>query len=114
MPSIKLYGPRSGSAVRCHWTLAEAGVTYEAIHVDMQSDERRREPFLSMNPSGQIPVLKVDDFVLAESLAINNYIAEKYKPELLGDSDEEKALVWQSAKIFLRSCARNKVAEDEQ
>ena len=32
--SIKIHGPRMGSALRCHWTLAELGTPYESVAVD--------------------------------------------------------------------------------
>jgi glutathione S-transferase len=95
MPSIKYYGPRSGSSLRGHWTLAEAGVEYEWVQIDMKSDERKRPEFLKMNPMGQVPVFIEGDTVLTESVAISHHVAKKYKPELLGNPDEEaQALRW--------------------
>ncbi len=96
---MKLYGSssRGGSSLRPLWVFAEAGVTdFEFVPMDMNTNERRQEPYLSINPNGQVPSLVVDEnFVLLESQAINYYIATKFKPELLGVSDEEKASVWQ-------------------
>lgn len=95
MSTIQLYGGRMGSSLRCHWAFAEAGVEYENLHVNMREGEHKKEPFLKLNPNGQVPVLLDGDFVLSESIAINDYIAEKYKPELVGTTPEEKALVLQ-------------------
>lgn len=55
--------------------------------------ERRRE-FLAMNPAAQVPVLVDDGLSLADSIAICEYLDEKY-PEtvLIGKSIEEKAEV---------------------
>ena len=40
-----------------------------------------------------LPYMFVDDFKLTESIAILTYIAAKYKPELLGETPEEKGEV---------------------
>ena len=53
--------------------------------------------FLKLNPNGKVPCLIDDGFVLWESAAIVHYIAEKYKPEMLGTNVQDKALVQQWA-----------------
>jgi len=92
---IKLYGPRMGSAMRSHWVLAEVGAEYEDVAIDMRQGDHKKPDFLEMNPNGQVPVMVDSDFVLYESIAICNYVAEKYMPVLLGSTPEEKALVLQ-------------------
>lgn len=91
---IKLYGARMGSSLRAHWALAEAGVEYEVMPLDMRAREHKKPDFLKLNPTGQIPVMIDGDFVLSESMAISSYVAEKYKKELLGDSMESRAEGW--------------------
>ncbi len=93
--SIKLYGPRGGSSLRPHWVLHELGVDYEAVSVDFKTGEHKSPPFLAMNPAGQVPVIEVDGFYLAESLAIAQYLVEKYNPALLGNPEQKaKGLQW--------------------
>ncbi len=92
---IKLYGPRAGSALRNHWLLAEINVPYEHVPLDMKAKEHKTESFLALNPNGQVPVMVEDDFVLAESLAINDYLAEKHAPQLLGHNPRDCASIWQ-------------------
>lgn len=91
---IKVYGPRMGSAFRNHWLLHEVNADYDAVPVDMKNGEHKKPDFLKLNPNGQVPVMTEDDFVLTESLAINNYLAEKFNPALLGDGPRNRALVW--------------------
>src|SRR6516165_1594180 len=64
------------------------------VEVDLRGGENRREPYLSVNPSGQMPALELDDgTVLAEITAICEYVDEKKKdtPSLIGDTPEERA-----------------------
>lgn len=91
---IKIYGGKMGSSFRAHWMLAEAGVEYETAPVDMAAKEHKGEAFLKLNPMGQVPVMVDGDFVLTESMAINEYIAAKYMPAFLGSTPEQKADAW--------------------
>ena len=95
MSKILLYGGRGGSAFRPHWMLHELEVAYENPKLDMRAGEHKQEEFLKINPNGQVPVLVDGDFVVWESIAINQYLAEKYKPEMIGTTPEEKGLVTQ-------------------
>jgi glutathione S-transferase len=73
--------------------LAEKGMTLPLLSVDLIGGENRREPYLSKNPSGQLPCLELDDgSFLAEITAICEYIEEKHpKPALIGATPEERA-----------------------
>lgn len=89
---ITLYGSARSSAGRCLWCLEEAGVPYELKNIDMKNKEHKSEAFLKLNPNGKVPALIDGNFTLFESMAINSYIADKYKPELLGTTAEERAI----------------------
>lgn len=90
---IKIYGSPRTSAGRCFSMLEEIGVPYDVGSVDMAKREHKSPEFLKLNPNGKVPCLVDGDFVIWESIAINSYLAEKYKPELLGAGVEEKSLV---------------------
>ena len=92
---ITIYGSPKSSAGRCFWCLEEAGVTYETKSIDFRANEHKSENFLKINPNGKVPVLVDGDFNIWESLAINNYIADAYKPELLGNTPQERGLISQ-------------------
>lgn len=92
---ITLYGSPRSSAGRCLWTLEEAGVPYTLKDVDMRNKEHKSQEFLKINPNGKIPALVDGDLSLFESMAINFYIAEAYKKELLGATAAQKGLVSQ-------------------
>lgn len=74
--------------------MAEKGFTVPKVEVDLRGGENRREPYLQVNPSGQLPALEFDDgTVLAEITAICEYVDEVKKdtPSLVGDTPEERA-----------------------
>lgn len=54
----------------------------------------RRPEFLAMNPAGKVPVLVEDGLVLADSVAITEYLDEVHpEPPLLGSAPEVRAEV---------------------
>ena len=57
---------------------AESGITLEEEVVDLMTGEHHKEPFVSLNPSRQVPLLVDGDMRLTESSAILKYLAEKY------------------------------------
>ncbi len=73
--------------------MAERGIERPKVEVDLMGGENRREPYLSKNPSGQLPCLELDDgTVLAEITAICEYLDEKYPgTSLIGSTPEERA-----------------------
>jgi glutathione S-transferase len=73
--------------------MKEKGIEIPFEEVDLMKGDNRREPYLSKNPSGQMPALELDDgSVLAEVTVICEYLDEKYpaKP-LVGTTAEERA-----------------------
>lgn len=51
---------------------------FEMVNIDMPGGEHKREPFLSMNPFGQMPAMQDGDFTIADSHACLVYLARKY------------------------------------
>jgi len=74
---VKLYGYRNGRTLRALWALEEVGAEYEYVEVDLRRGEGREPWFLSINPSGKVPVL-IDEKTITESAAICMHLAEKY------------------------------------
>lgn len=76
---MKLYGiPLSGHTHRVHLFLNLLNLPHDYVTVDLGSGEHKKQPFLSMNPFGEIPVLQDGDVTLADSNAILVYLAAKY------------------------------------
>lgn len=77
---IQVYGHARTRSLRVCWALEEIGAEYRFIDVDLPSGAARREPFISLNPGGKVPVLLDDDLVLTESPAIVTYLGDQYAP----------------------------------
>jgi glutathione S-transferase len=73
----KIYGWKRSRAIRCLWVLEELGLEYEHIPLNPNLGETRTPAYLELNPSGKIPTLVEDDFVLTESIAINAHLASR-------------------------------------
>ncbi|XWS14066.1 hypothetical protein CRYUN_Cryun36dG0091600 [Craigia yunnanensis] len=59
--------------------LCEKGLQYEVVPVDVHNSAHKQQPYLSLNPFGQIPALEDGDVKVFESRAISKYLAGKYK-----------------------------------
>ena len=73
---------------------AEKGFSFPQVEkVDIMAGANRQEPYLSKNPSGQMPALALDDGrVIAETVAICEYLEEqKPKPALIGENAADRA-----------------------
>jgi glutathione S-transferase len=53
-------------------------VPFELVELDMYAGEHKREPFLTLNPFGQMPALQDGAFTIADSHACLVYLARKY------------------------------------
>ena len=91
---MKFYNSRGPNPRMVRMFMAEKGFEVPKVEVDLLAGENRREPYLSVNPAGQMPALELDDgTVLAEITAICEYVDEVKKdtPSLIGDTPAERA-----------------------
>jgi glutathione S-transferase len=73
--------PLSPFCRKIRLALAEKKIEVELVE---EPTWERRMDFLRINPAGKVPVLRVDDLVLADSAAIFEYLEEVYpEPPLL-------------------------------
>jgi RNA polymerase-associated protein len=88
---LTLYdAPRCPYCARARIALAEKGLEYEVIEIDL-SDRPRW--IYEKNPTGRVPVVEEDTFVLPESAVIDEYLNERYPDPLLLPADPaERAL----------------------
>jgi stringent starvation protein A len=88
---ITLYdADRCPYCARVRIVLAEKALEYEVVEVDLDD---RPEWIYEKNPLGKVPVLQEDDFVLAESAVIDEYLEERWpEPPLWPPDPAERAL----------------------
>ncbi len=73
--------------------MLEKGLELPMHEIDIMAGENRQEPYLSVNPWGEMPSLELDDGqVVAETTAICEYLEEeKPEPALIGSNAAERA-----------------------
>ncbi len=83
---MKLYDSVGPNPHVVRMVLAEKGLSVPTQRVDIRTGDNRREPFLSISPLGQLPVLELDGGErLTEITAIAEYIDETHPdPPLMG------------------------------
>jgi maleylacetoacetate isomerase/maleylpyruvate isomerase len=94
---MKLYGYwRSSAAYRVRIALHLKNVAYESIPVHLVKDggEQHKADYVALNPSHLVPTLIDDDLVLNQSIAIINYLEQKYSEvSLYPENLKDRALV---------------------
>ena len=67
----------SGNGYKVRLLLAQLGIPFELIELDIVAGETRTPAFLAKNPNGRIPTLEIEpDVFLPESNAIMYFLAE--------------------------------------
>jgi glutathione S-transferase len=67
----------SGNTYKARLLLAQLGLAYRSVVLDIDKGETRTSAFLAKNPNGRVPALELEDgTVLAESDAILCYLAD--------------------------------------
>lgn len=86
---------RSSAAYRVRIALNLKGLSARQAFVHLRKGEQRSEDHLALNPAGLVPVFEeADGFVLTQSLAILEYLDERYPdPPLLPGSARARAAI---------------------
>ncbi|MBB3015796.1 glutathione S-transferase family protein [Cupriavidus alkaliphilus] len=93
---MKLFhGWLSSASRRVRLCLAEKGIAYESVPVDLAAQEQHTPAFLAMNPNGVVPALVLDDGrFLYESGTICEYLDEiSPLPPLRPDDPYQRAVM---------------------
>lgn len=69
----KVYGLPRTRTMRVLWALEELGQEYVLVPMAQRSEEAR-----ALNPSGKIPIIKIDDQVVTDSVAIVQTLADRH------------------------------------
>jgi glutathione S-transferase len=94
---MKLYWhPFSIFPRRIQIALREKGIPYDEVEIDLPGGAHRGAAFRRLNPFAQIPVLEDGDLIVSESIAILEYLEERYPtPALLPAGAAARALARQ-------------------
>lgn len=101
---LRLFGYwRSTAAyrVRIALNLKQASYSQESVHLVKDGGEQHKPEFRELNPQGLVPTLVDDGVVISQSIAILEYLEEKYsKPRLLPEGLAEKAVTRQLCQVI--------------
>ena len=104
---MRLYHhPMSSNARRAVLAAAHLHAPVDLVMVDLFHGEQRTPGFLQLNPNHRVPVLDDDGFVLWESHAIMQYLADKtpgqtlYPTALRARADVNRWLFWCAAHLM--------------
>jgi glutathione S-transferase len=92
--------PFSSNARRARMAAIALGVELDLVVVDLPKRAQKQPEYLRMNPNGRVPVLDDDGFILTESHAIMQYLADKtpgqrlYPEEIRARADVNRWLFW--------------------
>tara|TARA_Y200000002_G_scaffold52225_1_gene37868 strand:- start:137 stop:607 length:471 start_codon:yes stop_codon:yes gene_type:complete len=85
---LKIYGTQNSRAMRPIWTAEEMGLEYELVMMPFPPRVFHKE-YLNINMLGTVPYLVDGDVKMTESVAMTQYLVEKYGPtDLRVMSDE--------------------------
>jgi stringent starvation protein A len=80
--------------------LAEKGLSYELVEIDLAQGEQRRQDFVRLNPFARVPVLVDEDTTVYDSTIINEYLEDEYPeppllPALGRSAQRARARIWE-------------------
>jgi glutathione S-transferase len=85
---LKIWGRvNSVNVKKALWAAEELGLRYERIDAGLQYGVNKTPEYLKMNPTGLVPTIQDDGFVLWESHTIVRYLAGKYGAGTLCPAD---------------------------
>ncbi|QPC87725.1 glutathione S-transferase [Mesorhizobium sp. NBSH29] len=95
---LKFYHAPFSRSFGVFWLLAELGIEYEMVEVDIHGDHGAPEQFRQIQPSKKVPAIDHNGSLITERAAITIYLAEAFPQTglapAIGDPDRAKFLTW--------------------
>ena len=94
--TLYLYGGPMTRVSMPKWYMAEKGIPYEYVNIDLAARQNLGTSYLEVNPFGKLPALKDDSngLVLFESGAILQYLSENYANEIKDPATRASISQW--------------------
>ena len=94
-----LFWEKGSGSIAVQALMEEMEVSYDRSYIDMEAGEHRQEKYLSQNPTGLVPALKLPtSHTIGESAAIVLYLGEQFSKGRLvpqpGDAERPEFLYW--------------------
>lgn len=70
--------PPSSNCQKVRLVLAEKGLPYESVMINLRKNEQKNPQYLKINPYGLVPAMEDEGIVMYESTIINEYLEERY------------------------------------
>ncbi len=103
---LTLYGIPRSRALRCIWMLEEIGQPYQMDPISPYDETSKTPEYMEINPFGRVPTLRDGDFIIWESLAINNYLAEVYGGPLWPGTPQDRGRLFQWSHFIMNDVER--------
>jgi glutathione S-transferase len=103
--ALTIHGSARSRTMRVLWMAEELGLDYVHDPVGWDDPRLKSPEFLRLNPAGAIPTVEDAGFALAESLAINLYLAKKhalgglYPATLEGEAQAWRWSLWAQGQL---------------
>ncbi len=111
---IRLHHCPQTRSMRSLWLLHELDVEFEVVEYPFDKT-LREEPYRSLNPTGRVPTLEIDDVVLTESGAIAEYLCECFPLAGLGrDPSHAERPMWLNWIHFAETISQHCAALTQQ
>ena len=72
--NLEIWGAGTARTLRPIWMAEELGLKYKLFPIGPRTGETQSKEFIKLNMKQKIPLLKHDDFLLSESVAICRYL----------------------------------------
>lgn len=99
---ITLFALTGSCSLVPHMLLRMTDAPFELRCLNRDTKEQKSPEYLSINPRGKVPALRVDDVTITENVAIQNYIADRFPQLELAPTDAVARSEWLS---FLAWCS---------
>ena len=90
--NIEIWGAGTARTLRPIWMAEELGLKYKLFPIGPRTGETQTKEFTKLNAKQKIPLLKHNDFLLSESVAICRYLQRISNSKKIFIPQDDKAM----------------------